>query len=182
MKALTKYQNISNKSQIKIVFLTAYDNVTNNTNNDYSSRINNIHKVKMKLYQKITLITTILSLIVPLSVIFVYFFIDSLMEIPILGVFIANAVLISVEIIAKAGRSFYCLLYKKYKSSWISTNFMRSNSNTNNTAMGYSRFCIVYSIWDNGIKRKTPLTILMSKIFIIFTRLLKDKYDYHKLP
>jgi hypothetical protein len=54
----------------------------------------------MKLYQKITLITTILSLIVPLSVIFVYFFIDSLMEIPILGVFLADAVLISVEIIA----------------------------------------------------------------------------------
>ena len=38
MQALTKY---CNKSQIKIVFLTAYDNVTNNTNNDYSSRINN---------------------------------------------------------------------------------------------------------------------------------------------
>ncbi|HEX6672214.1 MAG TPA: hypothetical protein VF084_08260 [Nitrososphaeraceae archaeon] len=54
----------------------------------------------MKLYQKITLITTILSLIVPLSVIFVYFYIDSLMEIPILGVFLADAVLISVEIIA----------------------------------------------------------------------------------
>ena len=54
----------------------------------------------MKPYQKLTLITTILSLIVPLSLIFIYFFIDSIMKIPILGVFIANAVLISVEIIA----------------------------------------------------------------------------------
>ena len=54
----------------------------------------------MLLYQKFTLITTILSLIVPLSVIVIYFFIDSIMKIPILGVFIANAVLISVEIIA----------------------------------------------------------------------------------
>ena len=53
----------------------------------------------MKLYQKITLITTILSLIVPSSVIFIYFFINSLMEIPILGVLLADAVLISVEII-----------------------------------------------------------------------------------
>ena len=79
---------------------TAYDNIKNNINNHYSSRINNNKQVKMKLYQKITLITTILSLIVPLSVIFVYFFIDSLMEIPILGVFLADAVLISVEIIA----------------------------------------------------------------------------------
>ena len=52
----------------------------------------------MKLYQKLTLITTILSLIVPLSVIFAYFFIDSLMEIPILGVLIVDALLISVEI------------------------------------------------------------------------------------
>jgi hypothetical protein len=79
---------------------TAYDNIKNNINNHYSSRINNNKQVKMKLYQKITLITTILSLIVPFSVIFVYFFIDSLMEIPILGVFLADAVLISVEIIA----------------------------------------------------------------------------------
>ena len=53
----------------------------------------------MLLYQKITLITTILSLIVPLSVIFIYFFIDSILKIPILGVFISDAVLISVEII-----------------------------------------------------------------------------------
>ena len=79
---------------------TAYDNIKNNINNHYSSRINNNKQVKMKLYQKITLITTILSLIVPLSVIFVYFFIDCLMEIPILAVFLADAVLISVEIIA----------------------------------------------------------------------------------
>ena len=31
--------------------------------------------------------------------------------------------------------------------------------------MGYSRICIVYSIWNNGFKRKPTLTILMSKIF-----------------
>jgi hypothetical protein len=52
------------------------------------------------LYKKITLITTILSLIVPLFVIIVYFFIDSLMEIPLIVVFIAGAVFISVKIIA----------------------------------------------------------------------------------
>jgi len=59
-----------------------------------------INKVKMKPYQKFTLITTILSLIVPLSVIIIYYFIDSIMIIPILGVFIADAVLISVKIIS----------------------------------------------------------------------------------
>ena len=67
----------------------------------------------MKLYQKITLITTILSLIVPLSVIFVYFFIDSLMEIPILGVFLADAVLISVEIIAIKLAGLFIVFYIK---------------------------------------------------------------------
>ena len=67
----------------------------------------------MKLYQKITLITTILSLIVPLSVIFVYFFIDSLMEIPILGVFLANAVLISFEIIAIKLAGLFIVFYIK---------------------------------------------------------------------
>ena len=54
----------------------------------------------MLLYQKFTLITTILSLIVPLLVIFVYFFINPLIGIPILGFFLADAVLISVKIIA----------------------------------------------------------------------------------
>ena len=58
-----------------------------------------VNKLKMKSYQKITLITTILSLIVPLAVIFIYFFVDSLMKIPILGVFLADALLISIEII-----------------------------------------------------------------------------------
>ena len=54
----------------------------------------------MLLYQKFTLITTILSLIVPLLVIFVYFFINPLIGIPILGFYLADAVLISVKIIA----------------------------------------------------------------------------------
>ena len=67
----------------------------------------------MKLYQKITLITTILSLIVPLSVIFIYFFIDSLMAIPILGVFLADAVLISVEIIAIKLAGLFIVFYIK---------------------------------------------------------------------
>jgi hypothetical protein len=67
----------------------------------------------MQLYQKITLITTILSLIVPLSVIFVYFFIDSLMEISILGVFLADAVLISAEIIAIKLAGLFIVFYIK---------------------------------------------------------------------
>jgi hypothetical protein len=67
----------------------------------------------MQLYQKITLITTILSLIVPLSVIFVYFFIDSLIEIPIVGYFLADAVLISVEIIAIKLAGLFIVFYIK---------------------------------------------------------------------
>jgi hypothetical protein len=67
----------------------------------------------MRLYQKITLITTILSLIVPLSVIFVYFFINSLIEIPILGFFLADAVLISVEIIVIKLPGLFIVFYIK---------------------------------------------------------------------
>lgn len=67
----------------------------------------------MQPYQKITLITTILSLIVPLSVIYVYFFIDSLFKIPILGFFLADAVLISVEIIAIKMAGLFIVFYIK---------------------------------------------------------------------
>ena len=53
----------------------------------------------MKLYQKLTLITAILGLIVPLVGVFVYVFINSLTVIPVLALFLATAVLIAIVII-----------------------------------------------------------------------------------
>ena len=54
----------------------------------------------MKLYQKLTLITAILGLIVPLVGVFVYVFINSLTGIPVLALFLGTAVLIAIVIIA----------------------------------------------------------------------------------
>ena len=54
----------------------------------------------MKLYQKLTLITAILGLVVPLLAVFAYVFINSLTGIPILALFLGTAVLIAVVIIA----------------------------------------------------------------------------------
>jgi hypothetical protein len=54
----------------------------------------------MKLYQKLTLITAILGLIVPLVGVFVYVFINSLTGIPILALFLGTTVLIAIVIIA----------------------------------------------------------------------------------
>jgi hypothetical protein len=54
----------------------------------------------VKLYQKLTLITAILGLIVPLLGVFAYVFINSLTGIPILALFLGTAVLIAVVIIA----------------------------------------------------------------------------------
>jgi hypothetical protein len=54
----------------------------------------------MKLYQKLTLITAILGLIVPLVGVFAYLFINNLTVIPILALFLGTAVLIAVVIIA----------------------------------------------------------------------------------
>ena len=54
----------------------------------------------MKLYQKLTLITAILGLIVPLLGVFAYVFINSLTGIPVLALFLGTAVLIAVVIIA----------------------------------------------------------------------------------
>jgi hypothetical protein len=54
----------------------------------------------VKLYQKLTLITAILGLIVPLLGVFAYVFINSLTGIPVLALFLGTAVLIAVVIIA----------------------------------------------------------------------------------
>ena len=54
----------------------------------------------MKLYQKLTLITAILGLVVPLLGVFAYVFINTLTGIPILALFLGTALLIAVVIIA----------------------------------------------------------------------------------
>jgi hypothetical protein len=53
----------------------------------------------MKLYQKFTLITAILGLVVPLLGVFAYVFINSLTGIPVLALFLGTAVLIAIVII-----------------------------------------------------------------------------------
>lgn len=54
----------------------------------------------MKGYQKLTIITAILGLIIPFLGIFFYFFINSLIGIPILGLFLGGALIIGLIIIA----------------------------------------------------------------------------------
>ena len=55
---------------------------------------------KMKLYQKITLITGILGSIIPVIGVFVYMFINSIIGIPVLGLFLGGLILIAIMIIA----------------------------------------------------------------------------------
>ena len=54
----------------------------------------------MKLYRKLTLITAILGLVIPLLGVFAYVFINSLTGIPVLALFLGTAVLIAIVIIA----------------------------------------------------------------------------------
>ncbi|VFJ12474.1 hypothetical protein [Candidatus Nitrosocosmicus franklandus] len=54
----------------------------------------------MKNYQKLTIITAILGLIIPLIGIALYFFINSFVGIPILALFVGWALLIAIGIIA----------------------------------------------------------------------------------
>ncbi|HXS60743.1 MAG TPA: hypothetical protein VN703_08040 [Candidatus Sulfopaludibacter sp.] len=54
----------------------------------------------MKTYQKLTLITVILGLIIPLFGLFLYFFVNSLIGIPILGLVFGGALLVAILIIA----------------------------------------------------------------------------------
>jgi hypothetical protein len=54
----------------------------------------------MKGYQKLTIITAILGLIIPFIGIFLYVFINSVIGIPVLALFVGWALLIAVGIIA----------------------------------------------------------------------------------
>jgi hypothetical protein len=54
----------------------------------------------LKNYQKLTIITAILGLILPFIGLFLYFFINSIIGIPVLALFVGWAMLIAVGIIA----------------------------------------------------------------------------------
>jgi Na+/melibiose symporter-like transporter len=54
----------------------------------------------LKNYQKLTIITAILGLILPFIGLFLYFFINSIIGIPLLALFVGWAMLIAVGIIA----------------------------------------------------------------------------------
>jgi len=54
----------------------------------------------MKGYQKLTIITSILGLIIPFIGLFLYFLINSFIGIPILALFVGWALLIAIAIIA----------------------------------------------------------------------------------
>jgi hypothetical protein len=70
----------------------------------------------MRTYQKLTLITAILGLIIPFIGLFLYFFINSLIGIPILGLFLGGALLVAIIIIAiNAGALFAAFRIKNTK-------------------------------------------------------------------
>ena len=54
----------------------------------------------MKGYQKLTIITAVLGLIIPFFGLFLYFLINSFVGIPILALFVGGALLIAIAIIA----------------------------------------------------------------------------------
>ena len=54
----------------------------------------------MKKYQKFTLITVILGLIIPILGLFLFFFVNSLIPIPVLGLVLGGALLSAILIIA----------------------------------------------------------------------------------
>ncbi len=67
----------------------------------------------MKLYQKLTLITAILGLIIPLLGVIAYVFVNSIIGIPILALFLGGVVLIAIAIIAINGAAIFVAFYIK---------------------------------------------------------------------
>jgi NADH:ubiquinone oxidoreductase subunit 2 (subunit N) len=72
----------------------------------------------VKIYQKLTLITAILGLVVPLLAVFAYVFVNSLTGIPILALFLGTAVLIAVIIIATNVAAIVVAFYIKIQNMW----------------------------------------------------------------
>jgi hypothetical protein len=67
----------------------------------------------LRLFQKLTLITAILGLIIPLLGVVAYVFINSLVGIPVLALFLGGIVLIAVLIIAINAAALFVALYVK---------------------------------------------------------------------
>ena len=54
----------------------------------------------MRGYQKLTIITAALGLVIPFIGLFLYFFINSVIGVPVLGLFLGGALLVAIAIIA----------------------------------------------------------------------------------
>ena len=67
----------------------------------------------MKLFQKLTLITAILGLIIPLLGVVAYVFINSIIGIPVLALFLGGIMLIAVLIIAINAAALFVAFYLK---------------------------------------------------------------------
>jgi hypothetical protein len=67
----------------------------------------------VKLFQKLTLITAILGLIIPLLGVVAYVFINSIIGIPVLALFLGGIMLIAVLIIAINGAALFVAFYLK---------------------------------------------------------------------
>ena len=75
----------------------------------------------MKGYQKLTIITAALGLVIPFIGLFLYFFINSLIGLPILGLFLGGALIVAIIIIAiNIGSIFVAFKLKNTKMIGIS--------------------------------------------------------------
>jgi hypothetical protein len=78
-----------------------------------SIKNNNPYKKIVKLFQKLTLITAILGLIIPLLGVVAYVFINSIIGIPVLALFLGGIVLIAILIIAINAAALFVAFYLK---------------------------------------------------------------------
>jgi hypothetical protein len=67
----------------------------------------------MKLFQKLTLVTAILGLVIPLLGVVAYVFINSIIGIPVLALFLGGVMLIAVLIIAINAAALFVAFYLK---------------------------------------------------------------------
>ena len=111
----------------------------------------------MKGYQKLTIITAILGLIIPFIGLFLYFLINSVVGIPILALFVGWALLIAIAIIAiNVGAIVAAFKVKNNKIVGGILDSMWGNAFCTYSMVRSTGLGIIYYCRDNGLKRKEP--------------------------
>ena len=110
----------------------------------------------MKLYKKLTIINTILGITVCIIILLIYFFINSLIGIPLLGLFLGGTILhVFIVLLINLAGIVSIFYIKNTRIVGIALIIYGTLVLATATFFGYTRIYFICYRWYNSIKRKT---------------------------